>query len=287
MSVSSNWQLNQQKILVVGNSVSGLDISARVAKTCSDLIVSQKTKSSFYYPIEKAKEHPTVSRFLPTTRSVEFVDGTSEKHVDHIIFCTGYLYDFPFLSNVIAPEIVPSTHGPAISFVSHLYQHIFYIDHPTLAFVGIPEKTIPFPVAEAQASVIAKVWSNQVQLTDGEKSLVKGNSVAATSQQRHICALPFPKDMAYLNALCDWSELANNFNQKDEPEVDGHFDHMQRENAGVLKPSPHRWGALEEWVRPRIPDMKRAFNKLEEFRHSILSAEDLRFSEPQIEFTGS
>ena len=39
-----------------------------------------------------------------------------------------------------------------------------HIRHPTLAFAGLPVKVIPFPLAEAQAALLARVWANEVAL---------------------------------------------------------------------------------------------------------------------------
>lgn len=41
----------------------------------------------------------------------------------------------------------------------HLYQHIFSIDYPSLAFVGLPWSVIPFPLFYMQALVISKAFS--------------------------------------------------------------------------------------------------------------------------------
>lgn len=56
------------------------------------------------------------------------------KDIDVLLFCTGYSYDFPFL---------PADCGVAVhdsKQVAPLFEHVFSITDPTLAFVGLPWK---------------------------------------------------------------------------------------------------------------------------------------------------
>ncbi|KAI9753222.1 MAG: hypothetical protein M1815_006287 [Lichina confinis] len=39
-----------------------------------------------------------------------------------------------------------------------------YARDPTLAFVALPQRIIPFPFAECQAAIIARVWANRLKL---------------------------------------------------------------------------------------------------------------------------
>lgn len=43
-----------------------------------------------------------------------------------------------------------------------LYEHILYMDDPTLAFVGIPQRVVPFPVAEVQAAWVSRIWAGRL-----------------------------------------------------------------------------------------------------------------------------
>ena len=49
--------------------------------------------------------------------------------------------------------------------VEHLYQHIFPPDHaPTISFVGLPWKVVPFAQYELQSKWIARVLSGRAGL---------------------------------------------------------------------------------------------------------------------------
>ncbi|MEV8452520.1 NAD(P)-binding domain-containing protein [Streptomyces sp. NPDC052095] len=77
---------------------------------------------------------------------VVFTDHTTED-VDVIIWATGYHVTIPFLDRTWLgddPETMP------------LYQRVFHLDDPTLAFVGLMQSTgAALPVVEAQARLVA------------------------------------------------------------------------------------------------------------------------------------
>ncbi|HEX6871640.1 MAG TPA: NAD(P)-binding domain-containing protein [Micromonosporaceae bacterium] len=77
---------------------------------------------------------------------VVFADGRSDP-VDVIVWCTGYRVSMPFLSARWLgedPERLP------------LYQRVFHLDEPSLAFVGLMQSTgAALPVVEVQARLVA------------------------------------------------------------------------------------------------------------------------------------
>lgn len=66
-------------------------------------------------------------RVDPDNKVVEFADGHTVTEVDIILFATGYDFSFPFLSDINIRH----------RRISGLYQHVFKIDDPTLAFIGM------------------------------------------------------------------------------------------------------------------------------------------------------
>ncbi|MBG0566726.1 flavin-containing monooxygenase [Actinoplanes aureus] len=86
---------------------------------------------------------------------VVFTDGTADL-VDLIVWATGYRVSIPFLSPRwlgADPERLP------------LYQRVFHLDDPTLAFVGLMQSTgAAFPVVEAQAKLAAAYLSGSYAL---------------------------------------------------------------------------------------------------------------------------
>ncbi|GIE29437.1 monooxygenase [Actinoplanes italicus] len=88
-------------------------------------------------------------------RCVVFTDGTAEP-VDVIVWATGYRVHIPFLTSRWLgpdPERLP------------LFKHVFHLDDPSLAFVGLMQSTgSAFPVVEAQAKLAAAYLSGTFAL---------------------------------------------------------------------------------------------------------------------------
>ncbi|KAK7189804.1 Thiol-specific monooxygenase 6 [Paraphaeosphaeria sporulosa] len=249
-----------KKVLVVGNSASGTDISTQIAQYSQlPLLWSSKSPSMFNVRTSPTKhERPPISKFLLSSRGVEFEDGSSENNIDAIVFATGYFYSLPFLSNVEPKLITDGSH------VNHTYHHLFYAPRPTLSFLALPQRVIPFPIAEAQSAVLARVYSGRLALPS-LPSMQAWES--ATAQEmgngRNFHLLPFPKDGNYINMLADWALSAE--------ARDG------LENEGIGK-KPPVWGQWEFWCREQFPKIRAAFGALGEKRFGVKTLEEVGFN---------
>jgi hypothetical protein len=110
-------------------------------------------------------------------------DGTVLEGVDVLVFCTGYHYRFPFLDAGLI--------GVEDNWVSPLYQDLLHVDHPTLAFIGIPFKVVPFPLFEVQAGWFARLLAGgfrlpPVEVRRGESSARAAALGAAGVARRHF-----------------------------------------------------------------------------------------------------
>ena len=251
-----------KKTVVIGNSASGLDISSQISPVCaSPLLVAQRSVSPLAMPsqaqdTEVKRVLPEIVEFLQPSlstgqRAVRFANGHVEEDVDSILFCTGYYHSYPFLSNLQPPLI---TSGDR---VHHLYQHVFYIPDPTLAFVGIPAKILPFRTYEGQAAVIARIWSGRLQLASKDRmDEWEKKRITQKGNGRRFHELLTPEDMDYHNAMVDWAEKA-------KPATCGKM--------------PRRWSEEDYWARERLPALKGAFAKQGEGRKLIRSMGELGF----------
>lgn len=244
-----------KKVLIVGYAASGRDIFTQIA-TCSNLpiIISQRTPKIVEHDTVSAQFMPEVVEFFLSSRqerAVRFLNGHIEKNLDAIIFCTGYLYSYPFLAAIQPPFIGTGER------VQHLYQHLFSIDHPSLAFVGLLKPVIPFPTCEGQAAIIARVWSGRLQLPS--TSTMREWEKAVLVEQgggKKFHHLTFPKDIEYHNAFLEWSLQAKD---------------------GARGKFPRKWSSKDMWVRERCPAIKQAFLEKGDKRHQIMTLEDLGF----------
>ena len=63
---------------------------------------------------------------------------------------------------------------------AQLYQHIFIIPKPTLAFVGMPKMAALFLVAQAQSAVIARAFSGRITVpSEADMRQWKSDKIAA------------------------------------------------------------------------------------------------------------
>lgn len=148
---------NKQKVLVVGNSASGRDISKQLVGVADCVTVSTQRPNQRLSDDSHIKKGP-IRRFLSRSGEVEFEDGTVSRF-DNIIWCTGYKYDFAFIKNGGGGELFQEDFR-----VPGTYRHIFYIPkygrNPSLAFVGLL-KMVPWTVLELQGSLIASVFAGR------------------------------------------------------------------------------------------------------------------------------
>ncbi|NES27713.1 SidA/IucD/PvdA family monooxygenase [Micromonospora terminaliae] len=105
--------------------------------TLSDGLLSRLTHGDI-------QARPGIARFAGDR--VEFTDGRADE-VDLVVWCTGYRVEVPFLD--------PGLLGDGADRLP-LYRHVFHLDAPGLAFVGLMQSTgAAFPLVEAQARLVA------------------------------------------------------------------------------------------------------------------------------------
>ncbi|KAK5999894.1 hypothetical protein QM012_004982 [Aureobasidium pullulans] len=243
------------KTIVVGSGASGIDIAMQLMQACKlPLIQSQKSKGFLLSdPTPKKQEKEEIVEFIIQDRAVLFADGTVEKDIDSVLFCTGYFYSYPFLNNLDPPLVTSGTH------VQNLYQHLIYRPHPTLCFPVLQQRVIPFPMAEAQSAVIARLWNNRISLpSEHDMKAWEDNLKNETSDgKRDFHLLLFPKDANYINAMYDWS--------------------MSAPDAETKGKRPPHWGEKQYWMREKFPEIKKAFQDHGEGRHQVRTLEELGF----------
>jgi len=243
-----------KKVIVVGNSASGVDIAIHISAVAKDPVLISSRSESFLVSTGTAREDvPEIVEFLSPSdseRTVRFADGRIEDEVDAVVFCTGYLYSYPFL---------PSLHTKLIGDglrVQNVYQHLFYIEHPSLAFLALPFRITPFPVCESQSGALARVWSGRLQLPAPEAMYKwEQDLIAIKGAGKRFHALNFPEDFDYHNSLYDWAAQTD---------------------KGLGKMA-HRWNEKERWARQRFAAIRKAFADRGELRRKVRTMEELGF----------
>lgn len=240
-----------QKVIVVGNAASGIDIGAQIRRVCRwPLIMSQKSPSYLLTETpEGNQDRPPIAEYIAKDRSVRFQDGSVERDIDAVLYCTGYLYSYPFLTELDPPLITTGKR------VENLWQHIFYRPRPTLAFPGLNMKVIPFPTAEVQGAVIAGVFAGRLALpSDEDMKTWEDGVLREQGDGGEFHVLKFPKDAEQINKLHSWAV-----------------------SSGPVGKTPPLWEEKQYWMRERFPQIKKAFQDLGEERHHVRSLEGVGF----------
>ncbi|KAI5812985.1 hypothetical protein BZA77DRAFT_269380 [Pyronema omphalodes] len=217
-----------KKVLLIGNSVSGLDIASQLLPFVSHpLLQSVRTMPETPINSPVIKTVPQILEFRGFNEVV-FSDGTVEKDIDVILFCTGYLYTLPFLS--------PSPSSSTGERIRGLYQHVFSCQHPTVAFLGLPMKVIPFPVCQSQAALVARVFAGLVGLPGrGEMQEWEERRVGRFGDGKGFHTFGYPSDREYM----EWLE-------------------GMAKGQGL---EPTRWREKEWWIRSLTQEIKAAFGR--------------------------
>lgn len=223
-----------KKVVVVGNGPSGLDLALQISETCKGKPLVSVRHPTLPERLAHANsdEVGEIDEFLIDQRGIRFKDGRVETDIDVIVYCTGFLFSFPFLPDM-ERKLVSNGGG-----VHGTYKHIFLVQHPTLAFPGLNMKAAPWPVSEAQAAVFSAVWSNRLQLppTDEMEAWSKELDRQQGDALHHFGPLG---DAYYLNELHDWVMMATEVGKE-----------------------PPRWNDELMWQRQIFIEAKTTFEKL-------------------------
>ncbi|THV49276.1 hypothetical protein BGAL_0203g00100 [Botrytis galanthina] len=220
-----------KKVIVVGSGASGLDIGTQISEVCKKPLLNS-VRTSFGGGGNGKEEVPPISEYLADVRGVRFDDGRIEKDVDAVVYCTGYFYSYPFL-NLLKPPVVTTGRRVVGS-----YQHLFDIQHPTLAFTALAQKVIPFPISEVQSAAVSKVWSNKLDLPSKEEmNLWEQERVKEHGNGTSFHVFGYPHDANYINSLHDWVKSAK----------------------GGFSKEPAYWDEEKLWIRDIYADIRKRF----------------------------
>ncbi|KAF2025488.1 dimethylaniline monooxygenase [Setomelanomma holmii] len=175
-----------KNFLLIGGSVSSTDIARELGPSAHKIYQSHRNGkfdlSANLLPENGYRVDEVVSYDPPTSdnslalsssdaipATLTLKSGQKLCDIHQVILCTGYHLTLPFLSHLHsdgtpveqANEDLLVTDG---SQFHNLHKDIFYINDPSLVFVGVPFFTATFTLFEFQAMVVAKVLSGQANL---------------------------------------------------------------------------------------------------------------------------
>lgn len=152
-----------KRVLVIGNSASGHDITNDLVKSglvTLPIYQSRRSKSRWdgAHPPEGIEWKPIIRKYDASKNVIIFDDNTVLRDIDAVIYCTGYKPSFPFWNET-------ANRGPLYDYTENrllnFYQHTFSQRFPNaLGIVGIP-RVLTFRSFEYQAIALARLFSGR------------------------------------------------------------------------------------------------------------------------------
>ncbi|KAJ6646824.1 Senecionine N-oxygenase [Pseudolycoriella hygida] len=158
-TIKRRWNIQGETVLVIGGASSGTDVAYFVSKVAQKATIStHDSKRSFPSEIHKK---PDVKEF--TENGVIFEDGSREDF-SVVIFATGYLYSFPFLSMDCGITVDDN-------FIQPLFKHTINIKFPTMCLIGMPYLVHPPLICYLQIQLFLKFFTGAKTLPSTEEMM--------------------------------------------------------------------------------------------------------------------
>ncbi|KIW16530.1 hypothetical protein PV08_06585 [Exophiala spinifera] len=217
LSHTTTWRSGKdfsgKRILVVGSNESAIDVTLQSLPYVQwPIYVSQRTPHPRFPTVFTRKG----VEVLPTIECIEggtihFSGGQALTSIDTIVFATGYFYTYPFLKHV-RPSV------PGGQRVPGLYQHVFDMYNPNIAFIGVANGSLSWLTWEKSAFLSALLWSGRIKLPpiEEQKKWEARRLAETTSKEKmfHILAKPSER-VIYFDEL---NELAADYLHTDAPD---------------------------------------------------------------------
>ena len=214
-----------QSVLIVGAGSSACDIGREIAlmakRVYQSIRSNQDAHTTAKTPWEKVVRSifadnflqvPEIASFSPSNAfkdiadtEIVLVDNTSLNGIDFAIFCTGNRFSLPFL---------PSYRGETVNLetiitngvqLHNLHNNTFFIEDPTLAFVGVPFEIATFVFFDIQAVAIAAAFSGKALLPGKQKMREEYDQKkleCGAGERFHL--LRFERELRYIQDALDW-----------------------------------------------------------------------------------
>lgn len=162
---------------MLGGSASGRDIAVEISKRANNVILSHRGEKQMCELPSNVAECDPLKGISPNGHAI--LEGGQQCSVDSIVFCTGYLYDLPFLDKSCGVQIKENR-------ISPLYKQVFNINSPSMAFIGVPSIVCPFQMFTMQAEWITNVFEGKTILPEKATMLQDSNAEFQQSREAGI-----------------------------------------------------------------------------------------------------
>lgn len=157
-------QFRGESVLIVGAGPSGTDCSIEMSKEARHVTWSHHLKQPSATRFNgDVIQKPDIAEI--TKLGATFVDG-SYHDFSVIIYCTGYMYSFPFLS-------VDCGIKCDNNYVRPVYKQCLNISKPTMGFIGLPNYICPNQMCDLQVRFCLTFMTGRKQLPGREEMLAE------------------------------------------------------------------------------------------------------------------
>jgi len=154
-----------QHVLVIGGSMSAEDIALQLFKFGAKRVtISYRTRPIGNKWPQSIQEVPLLVRL--DEKTAHFRDGT-QREVDSIILCTGYVHHFPFMANDLQLKI------KNVNYAENLYKGIFLLNQPRVAYLGMQNFTLGCVGLDIEAWYLRDVLLGRIALPSGNDDIEK------------------------------------------------------------------------------------------------------------------
>lgn len=265
-----------QNVLVVGGGVSALDICRELDGVVTNTYQSVRG-GKFDLPSSMLPKSVVrvaeVARFESRIASagdgqvdakggipgvVVLKDGVALENIHHVVLATGYITSYPFLPQLHSDDAPIAAAGEDLLVTSdgtmahNLHRDIFYINDPTLAFVGVPYYVATFSLFDFQAQVVARVFAGKARLPGREEMRKEyERRVEEKGLGRGFHSLHGPGlEVAYVQELADWVNSTGA--ESGEPPMLAHseewkkgYDELKAKTTALFKSGKEKDGSGE------------------------------------------
>ncbi|KAK6620749.1 hypothetical protein RUM43_011044 [Polyplax serrata] len=233
---------NGQTIVILGAASSGMDIAIEASHHAKQIYLSHNNEKHTCKLPDNITQTPGIK--MATEDGFYFLDDSFVK-ADAIIFCTGYQYNFPFLTEKCRVNIRGNRVMP-------LYKHLVHMDFPELCFIGLPFTVLPFPLFHYQVQYYLKIWGQIIKLPDRETM----ERETDLDYKKRVVDMKMPPKHAHKMGPLQWGyfqELGNLTDSEELPPVfQMIYDAVEGErmnNVMFYKKENYRLLSGEEYVK--------------------------------------
>ena len=192
-----------KNVVVLGARSSGRDIALEVSRVANKVLLSHHGKHGILNLPPNVMEIQAMQKIDEFGRVV-FNDGIVEE-ADAVIFCTGYMYDLPFLDESCGISVKNERVLP-------LYKQIFNSYHPSMAFIGLACVVCPFQLFSLQARWIVNFLLGEVTLPSSDEMLQDYHNEIdsrkkAGIEERHFHRFASGLQWDYYDTICNLGKV--------------------------------------------------------------------------------